>query len=237
MVNKEIINEFFINGISSKQYMTDLIENSSDSLELGETDVSYEYVYSQATGAFTSTEIKSGLKQIKVPVAFAADSYEKAEKQKSLLEGIFCSGSCELYFPEHNMYFKSCLTNIGKSEHLMPGVVTCKYSFVAIQHSSLVKTTVSNGTLYNEGTGRRTACKITAKATETATGYKIAGVTFNSVVQGDSIVIDGVNQLVTKNGASCLLDTDLVTFPSLTPGLNVFDTRQPFDIEYHPVYM
>jgi hypothetical protein len=237
MVRKDVINEFFINGVSSKYYLADLIDNSSESLEVGETDVSSEYVYSQTTGAFTSAEVRAGLKQVKVPVAFAADSYERAEKQKSLLENVLCSGVCELYFPEHNMYFKSCLTNIGKSTHLMEGVVTCQYSFMSIQHSSLVKTVVSNGTLYNEGTGKSTSCKIDAIITTTASSYKVAGITFDSVNQGDEIVIDGINQVVTKNGVSCLLGTDLISFPTLSPGLNIFDTRQSFNIEYYPAYV
>lgn len=237
MINKNIVNEFFVNGISSKEYNADLVDNSSSKFDVGDTDVKYEYVYSSNTGSFTSAEIKAGLKKIKIPVAFVEEDYVSAAKGKTKLEEVLCSGICEIYIPDRRMFYKSCLTNISSSNHLMEGVITCEYTFEAVQHSELVSAVVDSDRLYNVGSGKSSLCRIKAKVASSGTNYKIAGVTFASVQAEDLIVIDGFSQMVTKNGASCILDTDLTSFPLIKPGLNIFDTNQGFSVEYYPTYV
>lgn len=67
----------------------------------------------------------------------------------------------------------------------------------------------------------------------------INNIEITNVKVNDRIVIDGINMLVTCNGKNKFADSDLIKFPTLSPGLNIigFSENMEVSLGYYPIFM
>lgn len=114
------------------------------------------------------------------------------------------------------------------------------YTFSAIRHfSEDVQAVEPNGKVFCKST-TKTPVKFVVSVTTEAESITVFGITVNNVTANAEIIIDGIDGIVTMNGANKLLDTDLVDFPYLNPGYNVIscsDISASIKVIYTPVYV
>ena len=81
-------------------------------------------------------------------------------------------------------------------------------------------------------------CRITLNPLSALSSFSILGITVSGLSAKDEFVIDGLSRRVTRNGTNAFLDTDLIDFPSLSPGWNTLNmsTEIPGQIAYYPIY-
>ena len=80
-------------------------------------------------------------------------------------------------------------------------------------------------------------CRLTAKVSADADTYNMAGVTWGNVKAGDTLVLDGLEKLIQRNGQNDALGCDASGWPRLQPGINTLGCPDPLTIKYYPTYM
>ena len=55
--------------------------------------------------------------------------------------------------------------------------------------------------------------------------------------ESDVLVLDGLNKLMTKNGANAVLANNATGWPKLHPGANVLSAPDALTVEYYPVFL
>lgn len=88
------------------------------------------------------------------------------------------------------------------------------------------------------GGNSQSPCCVTLRPTSAVSTFSILGIEVENLKSGDTFVIDGIQKRVTRNGHNALQDTDLVSFPTLSPGWNdlAMSASIPGEIRYFPVY-
>ena len=92
----------------------------------------------------------------------------------------------------------------------------------------------------NPGTAESAVC-ITVE-TGTSADFEVAGVHMTNVTAQKKYKIDGLYEgRVTKNGANCFTDSDLVSFPKMEPGENRItfsgESISAITLEYYPTFI
>ncbi len=145
----------------------------------------------------------------------------------------------EITLPDGYIY-TALVTTLPAATFDSSGEHDVTYTFSAIRHSAEdVKEVEPNGKVFCEST-TKTPVKFVVNIPTAAESLTVFGITVNNVTANAELIIDGIDGVVTMNGANKLLDTDLVDFPYLNPGYNVIscsDTSASIKVIYTPVYV
>lgn len=181
------------------------------------------------------------------PSRHGSDSRETsvAEKLATAAENItrfeaeIVGKTVEITLPDGHIY-TALVTALPAATFDSSGEHDVTYTFSAIRHSSEdVKEVEPNGKVFCKST-TKTPVKFVVSVPTAADSLTVYGITVNNVTANSEIIIDGIDGIVTMNGANKLLDTDLVDFPYLNPGYNVIscsDTSASIKVIYTPVYV
>ncbi len=114
------------------------------------------------------------------------------------------------------------------------------YTFMAIRHKSKVKKKIISGDKVICEATTDIPFKLAFAVPSGCTEITVCGITISNLSDYDVIIIDGINGLITCNGANKFLDTDFIDFPVLCPGENTIECSVA-DVEiivaYTPVYV
>lgn len=220
-----------VNGKSITQFGARLL--ASYKVGGSPIDIGYNKAHRGTAIALLGTEI--GLRTITLPLDIRGSNERDCVLKKSQLDALLAGGKAELHLPD-GFYYTAVLQSAGEATQLLPGLISCTYTLLGIQHDPLVSAR-SAGTLYARGTMPRMDCMLTATVGKAAAKYSFAGVTFDAVAAGDVLVLDGVTKRVLVNGAPAAQRCDIVEWPYLTPGLNHLPCPDPVTVEYYPTYL
>ena len=109
--------------------------------------------------------------------------------------------------------------------------------FAAVQTGRERKIALPASRVMAEGNSQSPCC-VTLRPTSALSTFSILGIEVKNLKSGDTFVIDGIQKRVTRNGHNALQDTDLVSFPTLSPGWNnlAMSASVPGEIRYFPIY-
>ena len=178
------------------------------------------------------------LRAIYLPVLLAGPSPRDVAVQRSKLEAALSRGQIELQLPS-GMYYTACLDSAGDVTDLRSNgtALTIGYNLLGYAHDPLIVHRVSNGTMFADGTAPRMACKLSCVVGVSSPSYQMAGVTWHDVEAGDALVVDGLEKRVLRNGANAINQTDLVAWPSLSPGINRLAAPDELTVAYYPIWL
>ena len=75
--------------------------------------------------------------------------------------------------------------------------------------------------------------------TTATSSFKINGITVKNLKAKETFIIDGIEGKVTAGGINRFLDTDIIDFPKIRPGMNeiVMSANMPVKVSFYPVFM
>lgn len=168
--------------------------------------------------------------------------------QKSMLDNNLCGSVVDILLPDGYLY--RCILNSIGNESFDGEQLEVEYSFTGVRHLSLA--TIKGKELYCTSTVN-TDCRITAVITGCDDSTKLQFImsygsnsvsySMDKVNSGDSIVFDGINCKVTKNGLNAFGDSNVTDFPKLRPGKNTYvalhssPIEVKFTTEYYPTFI
>lgn len=168
--------------------------------------------------------------------------------QKSRLDNLLFGTVVDISLPDG--YFYRCVLNSISDESFDGNCLEVTYSFTGIRHLSLA--TIKGSELYCSSTVD-TDCRITATITGCndntrlqfimSHGSDSVSYSVDKVNSGDVIVLDGINCKVKKNGLNAFGDSNVVDFPKLCPGKNIYiaqhsaPVKVEFVTEYYPTFI
>lgn len=168
-----------------------------------------------------------------------AEKLATAAENITRFEAEIVGKTVEITLPDGYIY-TALVTTLPAATFDSSGEHDVTYTFSAIRHSSEdVKAVEPNGKVFCKST-TKTPVKFVVNIPTAADSLTVFGITVNNVTANAEIIIDGIDGIVTMNGANKLLDTDLVDFPYLNPGYNVIscsDTSASIKVIYTPVYV
>lgn len=196
-----------------------------------------------------------GMRVITVTLFYKGTTKRELALKKAKIDNALGAGKVELYLPD-GFYYSAYLTSAGEESVLgvegQDVIAVCTYTLEGIRHDELETVIISGGG------SREFECKsliplTDVKITVSASGYSgnyvindAAGngsVAVNNIGAQDTIVIDGINKRILKNGAPFTGSMSFTRFPKLVPGENLIRIYRngsliglPITIEYYPTY-
>lgn len=174
-------------------------------------------------------------KPLSVTVEVEGETYAQVEQRISDLFASLTNNSVEICLLE-SLYYTAVLTGVSDPAYLYEGLSEITLSFIATQHLPEVSTTLTgSGAITAAGNSRADAViTFTSPADGTAS---VCGITFEDLTPGSLVVVNGRNKTVTENGENIWLKTNMVSFPTVSPGeniINVMPSGLAVTIQYFP---
>lgn len=168
-----------------------------------------------------------------------AEKLANAAENITLFEAEIVGKIVEITLPDGFIY-TALATTLSEASFDSSGEHDITYTFSAIRHGAEdVQTVKANENIFCKST-TKTPVKFVVNIQVSAESITIFGITVKNVTADEELIIDGINGIVTMNGANKLLDTDLVDFPCLNPGYNIIscsDTSASIKVMYIPIYV
>ena len=178
-----------------------------------------------------------GQKAISFSLQYKGKTYREASLLRSTIES-WMWGKVELFLPD-GFYYTATLQSIGDGSPIGQEnnmvLITVEYQFSGIQHDEMV--TTAGESFINPGTLPYADCICSVTASAATDSYVLAGCTFQDVTQGESLVVDGINGRVLRNGAPAPGNVTFTSFPQVVPGENSFTAADPVTVQYYPSYL
>lgn len=113
--------------------------------------------------------------------------------------------------------------------------ITCirRLQLKTVKASSTKSVTVDNPGTVESGV------KITVTSQTAQSNVSVAGIMVNELKAGMPFTIDGINGEVMENGVNKILETDLATFPLISPGKSALTSNYALDweIQFYPTFV
>lgn len=182
-----------------------------------------------------------GVRPLTLNIVFTGDSLHAAKMQRSILNGVLFAGA-EIFIPDDGFVYSSILESEGAEELIgqsnTEAKIKASYSFRAMRRLALVTETIpGGGVIVCRSTVPTTDCRLTVTVGASASSYQLGGATFGAVSAGDVLVFDGIECIITRNGANAAATTSWVDFPQLVRGENTISARDPVTVEYYPTFL
>lgn len=229
--------DILINGIPLAQYGGKALLDYT----IGETELTNETFHGINRSNWVNLKTMYGLRQVTITILFEGTDLHQAKLARSKFNAAIF-GSSELYIPDDGFYYSVYCESIG--EETLVGIgensaqVKAQYTFSGIRHGEKKTVTVAaNGNFICHSTLPFTDCKLTATVSTNRSNYHLGGAVFPTVTAGDVLVFDGINCLITRNGANAAGTATWLNFPALTAGSNTIDCVDTVTVEYYPAYL
>lgn len=226
-----------LNGIDFSHWGAEVLLDFT----IGGTDTTNDYYQGRNRTSFTQLATVFKLRQIKLNVVFTGKDLETVTLQKSLFDAA-CFGKNELFLPD-GFFYTVMATSLGDAAIVGIGDTVTKtkatYTFTGIRHKPLVAVSLpAGGGKVNCGsTTPFTDCKLSCTVTAPAATYTLGGATFNTVTAGETLVFDGIDKRILRNGAPSAANVNWRQFPTLAPGENNVVCIDAVTVEFYPTFL
>lgn len=173
-----------------------------------------------------------GFQTLSLPVVFEGKSRDDVTLKKSMFD-MLAFGKNELIMDDGFLY-TAYLSNIGDASYPAPELIEVDYTFIGVRHGP--KVVAVGNTINCESTLPNTDCILKVTVGSTGTNYRVGTVVFPQVTQGEKVVVDGINKRILINNAPAAERADWITFPILSPGLNLLECDDTLTVEFFPVF-
>ena len=208
---------------------------------IGETKVTNATFQGLNRTTWRMLKASFGLRQIKITFVFSGETLHQAKLARSALNGALF-GRSEIYIAEDGFFYTVSCESFGEEVRIGAGDAEAKikseYLVTGIRNGALVTATIpAGGELFCRSTMPFTDCRLTVTVGQAAASYALGGATFRNVAAGDTLVFDGIDGKITKNGQPYAASVDWVHLPALTPGINRNTAADPVRVEFYPAYI
>lgn len=196
-----------------------------------------------------------GMRPITVTLFYKDTTKRGLALKKTKIDNALGNGKVELYMPD-GFYYTSYLTGAGEESVMgvegQDVIGLCTYTLEGIRHDALETLTVMSGQHFEcKSMIPLTDVRITVTSTPAGASGDfvisdeagIGSVTLTDVGASNTLVIDGINKRILKNGAPYTGAMSFIRFPKLVPGDNGillyyggFYQSRPITVEYYPTY-
>lgn len=148
---------------------------------------------------------------------------------------------CLIKAEEEHFEYAAILSSFNVKDTEVDFYTEVELVFKAVKRLPKVTVNLSSGqgTFKNPGTALSGAC-ITITPKVNLESIQVNGIVIMGLSSGQPFIIDGIEGTVQCNGVNRFLDTDLIDFPKVTPGLNsVVSSSNNVDIEvsFYPTFL
>lgn len=179
-----------------------------------------------------------GLRTIEFSVGVFGKNYADAALMLSKLN-LALWGKVDITLPDGFSYFCVLDSATDAPERVGPGTgetgLIASFSLTGYRHGPMITTT--GPTVYCLSTTPQTDCILSVTVGAAASSYQLGGATFPNVTQGESIVFDGINKRILRNGAPGAAGVEWINFPYLIPGENTVTAADPVTVQFYPCYL
>ena len=174
------------------------------------------------------------LREVKIKCEFKASTDAEAEASSSDL-ALALTKEIDLMLPD-GYYYHGVMTKAEKPKRIAAGIFTRQYSIKAYRHGAKEQVVITQTSSVNVK-GNYPAMVKYSIVVSSGTEFKIEGISIIGIT-GSTIVIDGIDGLITEDGVNCFEKTDLTEFPSLAPGTQTItiEGTGTVTVEYYPIY-
>lgn len=208
---------------------------------VGATELNNFTFYGQNRTSFQQLKTTFGPRTLALDIKFKAKDLNTATLQKSMFDAAVY-GKNTFWLPDGYFYTVST-ESIGEAaieaDTRQGAIIGAQYSFRGFRHGPLTTLNIPAG-------GGRVKCLSTMPLTDciysvtvpAAMGqYSLGGAIFKNVKKGETLVFDGINKKILRNGVPNALEVSWLNFPSLTPGFNQIAAQYATTIQYYPTYI
>lgn len=218
-----------INGIDPERWGAKLTADYT----VGMPELDTQTLLGRNSTTFAMTSQILGMREITLPFVIAGRDHADIMLRKSYMDRLML-GKCELFLPD-GFYYSAVLDTFDDPAFQGPQLAECEYTLTGMRHGPLIEVTAN--TVYCESSMPYTDCRLTAKVSQVSETYELGGAVFRNVQAGDVLCFDGIDKRVLINGAPGAQRCEFLSFPSLVPGENRFDTPDPVTVAYYPAYL
>lgn len=183
-----------------------------------------------------------GTRPLKLTIIFTGKTLKMAKLQRSKLNSVFFAPAV-IYIADDGFFYDVSCTSLGAEELVGIGETEAKvkatYTFEGIRREALETVTIpaGGGGFFCRSTMPYTDARLTVTVGATASSYTLGGATFGAVTAGDVLVFDGIDGMITRNGANAAASVNWTNFPQLVPGVNTIEALDAVTVEYFPSYI
>lgn len=145
-------------------------------------------------------------------------------------------GDCTIVLPDRFTYFCQ-LVEASAPTIIANFIQVVSYKFVGYRRSSMwSETFTKTGSIYIDGT---LPAEVRYTITPSSSTVTVAGITVTGCSTGKTLVIDGIDKVITHGGTNCFARSDLTSFPRLNPGSNTISISgaSRVVVEYYPAWL
>lgn len=230
-----------VNGIDAKRYDA---KQLTVEVQPPQTAVNYEWM----TRALLPTEFETDVTMgsLKLCMYFRGRDRNRLVRTLSEFMANFTK-ACDLQLDGYKGIYRGYLTASDYEKKRVKNRYVLNLEFDGFFIDDEVHVTfdsVTSGTFYSTGS-RRMPCTVEVYAKEELTNYMISGfgdedIVIKTLAAGKTAVIDGVDGLVTVDGANAFDAVDLWEFPSLEAGkteLSFSGSNARVTVRYRPMWI
>lgn len=234
--------EVFIDGVSAfTEYNADLIEK---------TEVSPNFTNSFARGLGRSSlrldGVTKGFLKVKLSFYVGGDSVTKSMANVSALANAM--SRCTFFVDNESFEYDAILDDVSYSYTGVCYFHKVEIGLTCVRRLPLASCIVGNASrkeFYNDG-DVESGLRLSFVSASNVSTCALMGITFTDLKANYQYVVDGINGAVTENGVNMFARTDIVEFPKVSPGVNVFQKGatsqtglycQNVKIEFYPTFM
>ena len=191
--------------------------------------------YNSMFPVLTDTEISPG--KLTVVLHFRGDSIAACEANISAIMLLLYRQS-EIELDDEYVY--RCTFTSFTPTRRMDTLIEISVVLSAVRHKAIVTIPLAEGdNIVSCSSIIPTQCRLVIVPTEDADSCTVFGITINGLTGGKEIIIDGMIGLITEDGNSKFMDTDLTNFPMLHPGENsvIVTGAVTVNLQYYPTYL
>lgn len=207
------------------------------SYKVGGTPVSQDYYQGRNRAAFVRLGYTLKLRPVTLVLFFAAPTQRELTTQKSALDAALL-GTPDLYLP-NGFYCRAVVQSTGELQMLgveeNKMIASCTYTFLGLLHDA--PRTVSGPEVLVLGTYPQMPCRIECTASQAYETLQVGPVTFSGIAEGDTIMADGIDGILTINGEPAGTRASFLRLPRLVPGPQTIDCPEPVRVTYEPAWL
>ena len=188
-----------------------------------------------------------GMRVITLSLFYKGTTRRELALKKAKIDNLIGNGKIDLKLPD-GFHYAAFLTGTGEEQTLgVEGneiIALSTYTLQGIRHDDLETVSIQSGKGFLcKSLIPETDVRITYVNTSGHASIVIAGVSVSGLAANDTVVVDGIDKRILKNGAPFTGTMSFIKFPKLVPGPNTIQTKVgsytvtvDLTVEYYPTY-
>ena len=192
-----------------------------------------EYKYTRTRSTVRHLAYEIGMKEIECSLAFFGLDIHEIQLKRSAFRAAML-GLLDISFKGDRFFYFAEYDGDAELESEYNNAAVSKFKFHGVQHLPLK--VVNKKLVSCESTIPETDCRITTVATENKARATVGTVSFFNVLEGDVLIADGIDGLITKNGQAT--ESEFVRLPYLVRGQNTISCAfNNVSVEFYPTFL